>query len=175
LLAVTRTDDENLSIFRNDKPPSSTTQTSTRSSARHRRRPIILRPTSKAKKAKYHIMATKTTTKQKTAVVYFLTGDIGGTNSRLFLYDSRHTSSTGGTTTPLAHQTFLNRNHVLPIADRATDATIFQRTIILPFLAHCWDHQSQYGLLDIDAVAIRVVLAVAGVVPGQCRSRHEFR
>jgi glucokinase len=139
------------------------TQTTTRSSARHRRRPIVLlRPTNKTKK-KQSIM---TTTKQKTAVVYFLTGDIGGTNSRLYLYDSRHPtiSSTGGTTTPLAHQTFLNRNHILPVADRATDATIFQRTIIIPFLAHCWANQSQYGLLDIDDVVIRVVLAVAGVV-----------
>lgn len=87
--------------------------------------------------------------------VYFLTGDIGGTNSRMFLYDSSKSQ-------PLAFRLFRNQDF-LP-TDCYGDDTIFQRNIIIPFLEECWAEQEKYNLLDLDQVEIRAVLAVAGVV-----------
>lgn len=90
-----------------------------------------------------------------TKTVYFLTGDIGGTNSRMFLYDSNKSQ-------PLAFRLFRNQDFIP--TDCYGDDSVFQRNIVVPFLEHCWAEQEQHNLLDLNQVEIRAVLAVAGVV-----------
>lgn len=85
---------------------------------------------------------------------YLLTGDIGGTNSRMFLYDP-----TAATTTPLYTHQYRNATNI-PQPDRPH---AFSDNIITPFLQQCWEKNDQLEPLG-NGVRIVSVLAVAGVV-----------
>jgi glucokinase len=84
---------------------------------------------------------------------YLLTGDIGGTNSRMALYNT-------SCNTPLCNKNYDNDTD-LPLHECAQDG-IFQRKIIAPFLQHCWE--TVHGLETIDLVEIVACLACAGPV-----------
>jgi glucokinase len=106
-----------------------------------------------------------TTSKTTKKTVYLLAGDIGGTNSRLCLYDDQTGTSSSR---PLASFEFKNAEYIPE--EQHGDVTVFQRCIITPFLEqHCWGAKRPADLKlvaidDDDGVDIRAVLAVAGVV-----------
>jgi hypothetical protein len=82
---------------------------------------------------------------------YLLTGDIGGTNSRLGLYDiSSHI--------PLYVKIFENE---IELKEGAADG-IFARKIVAPFLKECWENVS--GLAPMELTEIVACLACAGPV-----------
>lgn len=81
---------------------------------------------------------------------YLLTGDIGGTNSRMGLYGV-------GNDTPLGVVTYRNAEHL-----KQKEEGTFTRNIIAPFLEHCW--QTIPGLAPIEVSEIVACLAVAGPV-----------
>ena len=83
--------------------------------------------------------------------IYLLTGDIGGTNSRMRLYSAK-----GGD--PLVEKDIRNLDHVKNKVDG-----VFERSIIGPFLKHCWDTNKSLVPLD-DEVEIVACLAIAGPV-----------
>ncbi len=82
--------------------------------------------------------------------VYLLTGDIGGTNSRMGLYSVQDSF-------PLVVKNFRNQEHLTEKVDG-----IFERKIIAPFLQHCWETND--SLQPLDQVEIVASLAVAGPV-----------
>eukprot|EP00429_Kryptoperidinium_foliaceum_P006230 CAMPEP_0176021684 /NCGR_PEP_ID=MMETSP0120_2-20121206/10536_1 /TAXON_ID=160619 /ORGANISM="Kryptoperidinium foliaceum, Strain CCMP 1326" /LENGTH=368 /DNA_ID=CAMNT_0017354805 /DNA_START=30 /DNA_END=1134 /DNA_ORIENTATION=+ len=82
--------------------------------------------------------------------VYLLTGDIGGTNSRMGLYSVDDNA-------PLVVKYYRN----LEILTKPVDG-IFERNIIAPFLQHCWE--SNNSLAPLDQVEIVACLAIAGPV-----------
>lgn len=82
---------------------------------------------------------------------YLLTGDIGGTNSRLGLYDT-------SCNLPLLVKTYDNEEH---LQEGAVDG-IFERKIIVPFLKLCWESVS--GLAPIELTEIVACLACAGPI-----------
>mmetsp|Transcript_5594 Transcript_5594/g.15165 ORF Transcript_5594/g.15165 Transcript_5594/m.15165 type:complete len:419 (-) Transcript_5594:971-2227(-) len=82
---------------------------------------------------------------------FLLTGDIGGTNSRMGLY-------TIGDNMPLAIKYFRNQEF-LPHKEDG----IFEKHIIAPFLKQCWEERAS-TLPSIDQVEIIACLAVAGPV-----------
>ena len=82
---------------------------------------------------------------------YLLTGDIGGTFSRMTLYDT-------SCTIPLCHKEYFNERQ---LHEGAQDG-IFERKIIAPFLQHCWE--TLHGLETIELVEIVACLACAGPV-----------
>lgn len=81
---------------------------------------------------------------------YLLTGDIGGTNSRLGLYDI-------SSKIPL-HAIIYDNEENLP---KAADG-IFEKNIIAPFLRSCWEEVP--GLAPIELTEIVACLACAGPV-----------
>eukprot|EP00535_Pseudo-nitzschia_heimii_P010832 CAMPEP_0197199246 /NCGR_PEP_ID=MMETSP1423-20130617/33788_1 /TAXON_ID=476441 /ORGANISM="Pseudo-nitzschia heimii, Strain UNC1101" /LENGTH=423 /DNA_ID=CAMNT_0042653101 /DNA_START=108 /DNA_END=1376 /DNA_ORIENTATION=- len=81
---------------------------------------------------------------------YLLTGDIGGTNSRMGLYGI-------GNNTPLGALTYRNADHL-----KEKEDGIFTRNIIAPFLKHCWE--TIPGMAPIELSEIIACLAVAGPV-----------
>ena len=81
---------------------------------------------------------------------YLLTGDIGGTNSRMGLY-------LVGTNTPLGVVTYRNADHL-----KQKEAGIFTRNIIAPFLKHCWE--TIPNMESIELSEIIACLAIAGPV-----------
>lgn len=81
---------------------------------------------------------------------YLLTGDIGGTNSRMGLYCV-------GTNTPLGVVTYRNADHL-----KSKEEGIFTRKIIAPFLKHCWE--TIPGMDPIELSEIIACLAIAGPV-----------
>ena len=87
---------------------------------------------------------------------YLLTGDIGGTNSRMYLYDT----SCGDCDEPKVVQHYRNSNHIAP--EHYKEPGVFQKRIITPFLEHCW--ASCDDLEPLNNVAIVATLAIAGVV-----------
>jgi glucokinase len=82
---------------------------------------------------------------------YLLTGDIGGTNSRMALYDT-------SCNIPLCNQVYFNETH---LHEGAKDG-IFERKIIAPFLQHCWETVEE--LEAIELAEIVACLACAGPV-----------
>jgi glucokinase len=95
-----------------------------------------------------------------TTTVYLLTGDIGGTNSRLSLYAAPSSSSTPDS--PLVEHTFTNRDEI-PEAERSNHKAFIQH-IIQPFLKdYCWGREAA-KLEDISQVRILACVASAGVV-----------
>ena len=81
---------------------------------------------------------------------YLLTGDIGGTNSRMGLYST-------GDNIPLMVKTFRNLECL-----REKETGIFQTNIIIPFLEECWSNIRQ--IEPIESSNIVASLAVAGPV-----------
>ena len=89
---------------------------------------------------------------------YLLTGDIGGTNSRMSFYDAGADCSED---TPLVVKYFRNADH-LPEEVRG-DPAAFQKYIIKPFLKHCWE-EAPDKLVARDNCQIVCCLAIAGIV-----------
>ena len=83
--------------------------------------------------------------------IYLLTGDIGGTNSRMHLYDT-------SCSIPLVEKYYRNEEH---LAGREEDG-IFEKRIIAPFLQHCWE--TAKNLVSLESCEIVACLACAGVV-----------
>ena len=81
---------------------------------------------------------------------YLLTGDIGGTNSRMGLYMV-------GNNTPLHVVTYRNAEHLQQKEDG-----IFTRKIIAPFLKDCWE--TVPNMEPIEMSEIVACLAIAGPV-----------
>lgn len=81
---------------------------------------------------------------------FLLTGDIGGTNSRMGLYHV-------GCATPLGVVTYRNMEHLTKKEDG-----IFQRNIICPFLKHIWE--TIPNMPPIELSNIIACLAIAGPV-----------
>lgn len=81
---------------------------------------------------------------------YLLTGDIGGTHSRIALYDI-------SSTIPLEVKIYRNQDYITERKDG-----LFEAKIIAPFLQHCWAVVK--GLEPIERVDIVACFAVAGPV-----------
>jgi len=81
---------------------------------------------------------------------YLLTGDIGGTNSRMGLY-------LVGNNTPLVVKTYRN----LECLTKKEDG-IFERNIIAPFLKHCWETVPNMPPIELSEIISS--LAIAGPV-----------
>lgn len=80
---------------------------------------------------------------------YLLTGDIGGTNSRMGLYSV-------DSTIPLNVEYYRNQDHLTEKRDG-----IFEKNIIAPFLQLCWEKSNLVRLEDCEIIAC---LAIAGPV-----------
>jgi glucokinase len=89
--------------------------------------------------------------------MYLLTGDIGGTNSRMALYDV-----SSPVAPPLVERTFRNFEHIP--SDRYSDPNVFSSCIIVPFLQYCWEEQTAVTLEPLSRVCILATLATAGLV-----------
>jgi glucokinase len=94
----------------------------------------------------------------KTKTTYLLTGDVGGTNSRMSLYEAESTCSHD---TPVAVKYFRNSEH-LP-ENTLKDPAAFQKHIVIPFLEFCWETASD-KLVPIEECEILACLATAGLV-----------
>lgn len=81
---------------------------------------------------------------------YLLTGDIGGTNSRMGLYSVEDTI-------PLEVKFYRNQDYLTNKVDG-----IFERNVIAPFLQYCWENNNK--LLPLDQVEIVACFAIAGPV-----------
>ncbi|GKY95851.1 hypothetical protein MPSEU_000545700 [Mayamaea pseudoterrestris] len=66
---------------------------------------------------------------------YLLTGDVGGTNSRMSLYDANQPLGAK----PLVTFNFRNQLFVPVTPENCDDPCLFANSIILPFLKYCWD------------------------------------
>mmetsp|Transcript_16858 Transcript_16858/g.30530 ORF Transcript_16858/g.30530 Transcript_16858/m.30530 type:complete len:284 (+) Transcript_16858:106-957(+) len=82
---------------------------------------------------------------------YLLTGDIGGTNSRLGLYDL-------SSSIPLCVKIYQNEEELRVGASNG----IFEKKIIVPFLNLCWE--TVPGLAPVELTEIVACLACAGPV-----------
>ena len=102
-------------------------------------------------------------------VVYLLTGDIGGTNSRMSLYttDERIGNNAGGATKPTITKTFRNSQQYVPESVLEQD-NAFIEYVLKPFLFHCWEeeHVHQVSLPKFSSTNTTIVccIASAGVV-----------
>eukprot|EP00545_Synedropsis_sp_CCMP1620_P007303 CAMPEP_0119005716 /NCGR_PEP_ID=MMETSP1176-20130426/1886_1 /TAXON_ID=265551 /ORGANISM="Synedropsis recta cf, Strain CCMP1620" /LENGTH=413 /DNA_ID=CAMNT_0006957557 /DNA_START=53 /DNA_END=1294 /DNA_ORIENTATION=- len=85
-----------------------------------------------------------------TVTVYLLTGDVGGTNSRMSLYDT-------ASSIPLAVKYYRNQEALTDKSDGA-----FESKIISPFLQFCWETVKH--LVPIEEAEIISCLACAGPV-----------
>jgi len=97
-------------------------------------------------------LKTAVPSKMSKASSYLLTGDIGGTNSRMGLYRV-------GDDKPLGVVTYRNLEHLTKKEDG-----IFQRNIIYPFLKHMWE--TIPSIPPIEKSEIIACLAIAGPVKG---------
>lgn len=95
----------------------------------------------------------------KKKTIYLLTGDIGGTNSRMSLYD---TTSSCGADQPLVVKYYLNEEHLPEDCHGHPEA--FASNIVIPFLKYCWDEQDESQLQPLHDVQILAALATAGIV-----------
>lgn len=84
-----------------------------------------------------------------------MTGDVGGTNSRMSLYDCKSTE-------PKVVNHYRNAVH-LP-EDRLLDPNAFPKNIIEPFLELCFNDAAKNGLESIENSEIVACIATAGVV-----------
>mmetsp|Transcript_2182 Transcript_2182/g.3242 ORF Transcript_2182/g.3242 Transcript_2182/m.3242 type:complete len:403 (-) Transcript_2182:98-1306(-) len=82
--------------------------------------------------------------------IYLLTGDIGGTNSRMSLYDTTSLK-------PLMEKWYRNQEHFKDKTDGC-----FERQILIPFLQYCWDTVPR--IAPLDEVEFIACLACAGPV-----------
>ena len=79
---------------------------------------------------------------------YLLTGDVGGTNSRMSLYDASQPLGAK----PLVVKNFRNAQYIPVTAENCDDDTLFSKHIILPFLQYCWS-DDQETTTSSDSVA----------------------
>jgi glucokinase len=88
--------------------------------------------------------------------MYLLTGDIGGTNSRMALYDVN-------AETPLVVKEYRNAMHIPK--ESYSDPNVFPHRIVRPFLEFCWN-ELEGGLLPPlnSQVQIIATFAIAGFV-----------
>jgi glucokinase len=107
------------------------------------------------------------TTTTTSSTVYLMTGDIGGTNSRMSLYASNTSCCKNE---PLLAKQF--RNHeALPDHVRA-DPNAFCKYIIIPFMEYCWQQPEEHEQADFKKVRLAPLkectifccLATAGIV-----------
>ena len=91
---------------------------------------------------------------------YLLTGDIGGTNSRMSLYE---TESSCYDDKPIMIKHFRNFEH-LPESTHK-DPAAFQKNIVIPFLKYCWEKSPDKAkLVPLEECEILACLATAGLV-----------
>jgi glucokinase len=93
---------------------------------------------------------------------YLLTGDIGGTNSRMAFYDTECNKCT-----PIFEKHYRNATHILP--EHYNDPKIFTNQIIIPFLKYCFDElkkKNESASRNINEKNIQIIatFAVAGMV-----------
>ena len=89
-------------------------------------------------------------------VVYLLTGDVGGTNSRMSLYKLKEE-------TPVVVKTYRNATSIPK--DKLGHPNVFIDYIVQPFLDFCWNEQTDCRLIDDPSyVTIVACIASAGVV-----------
>ena len=89
---------------------------------------------------------------------YLLTGDIGGTNSRMALYDV----NTNPHSKPRVEKYYRNTEQIP--SESYNDPEIFQTKIITAFVKHCWEECETVILPPLHSVQIIATLAVAGFV-----------
>ena len=92
--------------------------------------------------------------------IFLLTGDIGGTNSRMSLYDPAPSSCCADK--PLVVKYYRNAEHIAEDCHGHPEA--FANKIVIPFLKFCWEEQKESALPQIGNVQILAVLATAGMV-----------
>jgi hypothetical protein len=96
---------------------------------------------------------------------YLLTGDIGGTNSRMYLYEANVSSSSkdgkNKLPQPLVEKIYKN-GQAIPEDERG-DPSVYQKRIISPFLRHCWEALAD-RLAPLHESEIIACLATAGLV-----------
>jgi hypothetical protein len=100
---------------------------------------------------------------------YLLTGDIGGTNSRMYLYEASVSSSSKDgkqQPQPLCEKIYKN-GQAIPEDERG-DPSVYQKRIISPFLRHCWETLAD-RLAPLHESEIIACLATAGLVRTFCR------
>ena len=110
----------------------------------------------------FFIHFTMTTTSSSPSHYYLLTGDIGGTNSRMSLYDA----STKDASKPLVVKYFRNAQHFPNIGageDYHDKDDLFAQCVLIPFLQHCWETKPA-ELASLSESKIVACLATAGVV-----------
>jgi glucokinase len=89
---------------------------------------------------------------------YLLTGDIGGTNSRMAFYDTQSSKCM-----PVYQKQYRNSEHILPAYYE--DPNVFTHQIIIPFLKYCFEEmKNDKSICKEDDVQIIATLAVAGMV-----------
>ena len=98
----------------------------------------------------------KTTPKR---AIYLLTGDIGGTNSRMGLYDATQPECKA-----LVEKYYRNSEHIPE--DCYGQPEVFPTKIVVPFLKYCWEeaHDDVTTLEPFGRVLILATLATAGMV-----------
>ena len=98
--------------------------------------------------------------------IFLLTGDIGGTNSRMSLYDDPACSSSSSSSCcvdqPLVVKYYRNAEHIPEDCHHHPEA--FASKIVIPFLKYCWEEQNESKLPKLEKVQILAVLATAGMV-----------
>jgi glucokinase len=100
-----------------------------------------------------------------TKAMYLLTGDIGGTNSRMALYDACNNDADDSKPRMLVEKYYRNEEHIPK--DCHGQSEIFLTNILIPFLKYCWEeNEDSKDTLQkpLHKVQIIATLAVAGVV-----------
>jgi len=103
------------------------------------------------------------TNNENKPTIYLLTGDVGGTNSRMSLYWGRDLGCHCTETDVLVVKYFRNADY-LP-ADVLNDPRAFQTRIVSRFLQYCWtESEAKDTLCPLEQSTIYACLAIAGVV-----------
>jgi len=104
---------------------------------------------------------------------YLLTGDIGGTNSRMSLYAADGSVAGNKDGEALCVKYYRNATDLLGETggtDPSADPALFQKRIVSPFLRHCWDTLRPDKVAPLHESEIIACLATAGVVCTFCDS-----
>ncbi|EEC45139.1 glucokinase [Phaeodactylum tricornutum CCAP 1055/1] len=91
--------------------------------------------------------------------IYLLTADVGGTNSRMSLYDAEATCCEDK---PLVVKYYRNSEHLTCHVD---DPKAFPKHIVIPFLKYCWNEaEKKDDLVPLKSCQIIACFATAGIV-----------
>jgi len=90
--------------------------------------------------------------------IYLLTGDIGGTNSRMSLYDCTDDCEKP----PVVEKYYRNAKHIPE--DCHGHPETFQNNILIPFIKHCWEENDVVLECALSEATILATLATAGTV-----------